>query len=52
LAIVSTLVPSRLTNRVIITGWMPCSGTLPTDRLKADRIASSATKRFPRLRLC
>jgi hypothetical protein len=52
LAIVSTLVPSRSTNRLIIAGWMLCSGTLPTDRLNADRIASSATKRLPKLRLC
>jgi hypothetical protein len=52
LAIVSSLLPSRLTNRVIIAGRMSRNGILPTDRLKADRIAASATKRLPRLRLC
>jgi hypothetical protein len=52
LAIVSSLRPSRLTNRVIIVGRMSSNGILPTDRLKADRIAASATNRLPRLRLC
>ena len=52
LAMVSALMPSRLINRVIVSGRISRNGILPTERLNVDRTVAPWSKRMPRLRLC